>query len=112
MLREGRRVVVLSDAGMPTISDPGFRLMRDAIAEKIEKDMQSLSNIECLVVSKTALKLNTARCLQDAQGLIAERLDAQANTTYFIRPDQHVAARWRAFNVSFIEQAWRTATAQ
>ena len=36
LLREGRRVLVLSDAGMPTISDPGFRLMRDAIAEKIE----------------------------------------------------------------------------
>lgn len=35
-LREGRNVVVLSDAGMPTISDPGFRLMRDAIAEKLE----------------------------------------------------------------------------
>ena len=35
-LREGRTVVVLSDAGMPTISDPGFRLMRDAIAEKLE----------------------------------------------------------------------------
>jgi 3-(3-hydroxy-phenyl)propionate hydroxylase len=83
-----------------------------SIAEKIEKDMQSLSNIECLVVSNTALKLNTARCLQDAQGLLAERLDAQANTTYFIRPDQHVAARWRAFNASSIEQAWHTATAQ
>ena len=35
-LRGGVNVVVLSDAGMPTISDPGFRLMRDAIAEKIE----------------------------------------------------------------------------
>lgn len=35
-LREGRNVLVLSDAGMPTISDPGFRLMRDAIAEKLE----------------------------------------------------------------------------
>lgn len=35
-LREGKRVLVVSDAGMPTISDPGFRLMRDAIAEKIE----------------------------------------------------------------------------
>jgi 16S rRNA (cytidine1402-2'-O)-methyltransferase len=34
-LREGRNVLVLSDAGMPTISDPGFRLMRDAIAENI-----------------------------------------------------------------------------
>jgi 16S rRNA (cytidine1402-2'-O)-methyltransferase len=35
-LREGRNVLVLSDAGMPTISDPGFRLMRDAISENIE----------------------------------------------------------------------------
>lgn len=35
-LREGKNVVVVSDAGMPTISDPGFRLMRDAIAEKLE----------------------------------------------------------------------------
>ncbi len=35
-LRNGKNVVVVSDAGMPTISDPGFRLMRDAIAEKIE----------------------------------------------------------------------------
>ena len=35
-LREGKHVVVVSDAGMPTISDPGFRLMRDAIAENIE----------------------------------------------------------------------------
>lgn len=35
-LREGRDVLVLTDAGMPTISDPGFRLMRDAISEKID----------------------------------------------------------------------------
>ena len=35
-LREGKHVVVVSDAGMPTISDPGFRLMRDAIAENLE----------------------------------------------------------------------------
>lgn len=36
LLREGKRVLVVTDAGMPTISDPGFRLMRDAIAENIE----------------------------------------------------------------------------
>ena len=35
-LKSGAIVLVVSDAGMPTISDPGFRLMRDAIAEGIE----------------------------------------------------------------------------
>ena len=35
-LKAGANVLVVSDAGMPTISDPGFRLMRDAIAEGID----------------------------------------------------------------------------
>jgi 16S rRNA (cytidine1402-2'-O)-methyltransferase len=36
LLRSGKDVLVVTDAGMPTISDPGFRLLRDAIAQKIE----------------------------------------------------------------------------
>lgn len=35
MLQAGTSVLVVSDAGMPTISDPGFRLMRDAIVAGI-----------------------------------------------------------------------------
>jgi 16S rRNA (cytidine1402-2'-O)-methyltransferase len=35
-LRSGKNVLVVSDAGMPTISDPGFRLARDAMAENLE----------------------------------------------------------------------------
>lgn len=35
LLREGKEVLVVTDAGMPTISDPGFRLMRDAITENL-----------------------------------------------------------------------------
>jgi len=34
-LESGKRVLVVSDAGMPTISDPGFRLIRAAIARNI-----------------------------------------------------------------------------
>lgn len=34
-LREGRTVVVITDAGMPGISDPGYRLVRLAVAEGV-----------------------------------------------------------------------------
>ena len=36
MLRSGTDILLVSDAGMPTISDPGYRLMRDAIQAGLE----------------------------------------------------------------------------
>ena len=33
--------------------------------------------------------------LIDARGLAARRLDARPGTSYLLRPDQHVCARWR-----------------
>jgi 3-(3-hydroxy-phenyl)propionate hydroxylase len=36
------------------------------------------------------------RTLADCDGLVRERYDGQPGTVYLLRPDQHVAARWRA----------------
>jgi len=45
----------------------------------------------------------------DHQGLAAQRLDARPGTAYLIRPDQHVAARWRALDVPSLLSALKLA---
>ncbi|WP_022868650.1 16S rRNA (cytidine(1402)-2'-O)-methyltransferase [Schaalia vaccimaxillae] len=35
LARDGARVLLVSDAGMPTVSDPGFRVVREAVARGV-----------------------------------------------------------------------------
>ncbi|MCX2861156.1 FAD-dependent oxidoreductase [Paucibacter sp. PLA-PC-4] len=42
-----------------------------------------------------------------ADGLLAERYDARPGSVYLIRPDQHLAARWRRFDAAKIQAALR-----
>jgi 3-(3-hydroxy-phenyl)propionate hydroxylase len=45
--------------------------------------------------------------LIDSGGLFSRRFDASPGATYLIRPDQHLAARWRRFDPQAIGEASR-----
>jgi len=47
----------------------------------------------------------------DTSGLLAKRYDAQPGTCYLFRPDQHVCARWRSFDLDEVRSAIARATA-
>ena len=54
--------------------------------------------------------LTVGKDIADAKGLVATRYDGKPGTTYLIRPDQHVAARWRTFDAKKIAAAIKRAS--
>ncbi len=50
--------------------------------------------------------------LFDHTGLLQQKLDGKAGTYYLFRPDQHVVARWRKFDVQAVRKAVAHATRQ
>ncbi|MEO8119220.1 MAG: FAD-dependent oxidoreductase [Rhodoferax sp.] len=67
--------------------------------------------VEVVLVSPTAgVAREGLRVFVDEKGRFAERYDAQPGTAYLIRPDQHVAARWGAFDAASVRAALARAT--
>jgi 16S rRNA (cytidine1402-2'-O)-methyltransferase len=55
MLRAGRRIALVSDAGTPLVSDPGFRLVRAAIAEGLSVSGVPGANAALLALTLSGL---------------------------------------------------------
>ncbi len=65
-----------------------------------------------LVVVSPGVSIGRARgiVVEDTQGLLARRLDMRDGTYYLLRPDQHVCARWRGFDLGTTRSAVQRAT--
>jgi 16S rRNA (cytidine1402-2'-O)-methyltransferase len=55
MLRQGRRVALVSDAGSPLVADPGYRLVRAALAEGLPVGAVPGANAALLALSLSGL---------------------------------------------------------
>lgn len=68
--------------------------------------------VETVVVSAQAAGIEGLPVLHDADGLVMRRYDGRPDTAYLVRPDQHVAARWRQPELAAVRAALARATAQ
>ena len=63
--------------------------------------------VDTLIVTRTGTGANH---IVDSNGLLYRHYDALPGTYYLIRPDQHVAARWREFSPEKVLRAMERAT--
>jgi 3-(3-hydroxy-phenyl)propionate hydroxylase len=90
-------------------------LFADAVpSAQVLAQLQTLSSgalpVTPLIVAPRALEVPGVKVVVDAQGWIAKRYDGKAGTTYLLRPDQHVVARWRQLDSVQLQQALARAT--
>ncbi|SIQ12082.1 3-(3-hydroxy-phenyl)propionate hydroxylase [Aromatoleum tolulyticum] len=66
--------------------------------------------VEAIVVAERGTAPAGLTTLIDAKGRVRERYDLREGTSYLVRPDQHVAARWRALDLAQVRAAVARAT--
>ena len=78
-------------------------------ANESEKPPAMPDGIMPLIVMPSESAGNNPACIADPSGMIAARYDAKPGTILLIRPDQHVAARFAAFDSVALAAAHRRA---
>jgi len=102
----GNRFQLLVFADSVEQVDPALRAQVAALADApIPVDT-------VLITTRAGIDSAGLTVLQDREGLVAQRFDARPGACYLIRPDQHVAARWRQFDVAAVRSALARATGQ
>ena len=118
----------MADAPMATDKQPGWLLDAvgnrfvllvfapsvQAIAGRMRDQLALLAQdripVQTIVVTPSGGEIPGLRVLADTEGWAARRYDAQGGAIYLVRPDQHVAARWRDFDAARVRAAVAHAT--
>lgn len=88
-------------------------LYLDSAAELSDEIRQQLDALKALDIPVQHLVIHATGNgpgAVDQQGMFRERFDALPGSCYLLRPDQHVAARWRSLDVEQVKQAVGRAT--
>ena len=91
----------------------GFTLLTfgDAVPADAVRTL-SASRVACTVVQVGGASGSSACRIDDGRGVASRRYDARPGTCYLLRPDQHVCARWRSFDLAAVCAAMARATAR
>jgi 3-(3-hydroxy-phenyl)propionate hydroxylase len=106
----GNRFVLLAFADQAAPGDASFDGLQAQIAALADAPVPV--DVVWVVRDAGSAPVPTAQgavAMHDREGLVAQRLDARAGSVYLVRPDQHVAARWRAFQPQAVQNALRRA---
>jgi 3-(3-hydroxy-phenyl)propionate hydroxylase len=102
----GNRFVLMVFADRADALDPGTLALSDTLAGEPVP-------VQTLVVAAHGGQAPAGLpTLHDRDGLVAQRYDALPGTAYLVRPDQHVAARWRTPEAERVRLALHRATAR
>ena len=89
-----------------------FTAGRDSVSSETLARLETLKQgpvpVEMIIVTEKAQPSESLRGLEvvvDVEGLLRRRYDSREGTFYLIRPDQHVCARWRDFDVDKVQAA-------
>ena len=93
--------------------EDGFTLlMFGAAASPDAIDAMTRDSTACSVLQVGGTPMAGAVCIADGEGMVAARYDGRPGTCYLFRPDQHLCARWRNFDLRSVRESIARATQQ
>ncbi|WP_420991751.1 FAD-dependent oxidoreductase [Cupriavidus sp. 30B13] len=95
-------MLFVGPAGLPPAALPALRALADGPVPLA---------LVCVAApeGEGAPEVPGASLLEDTHGWLARRYDGRPGTVYLLRPDQHVCARWRAFEPARVQAALQRA---